>query len=93
MAKGCCSPKGLRLIRVGGSKAGVTGLDQLLEEMYQQGWEPRQQGLGPALLTRLRAAGNYVVPEMEAAYQEALTHLYRDYVQAARRRKPQPADN
>jgi hypothetical protein len=45
MARGCCGPKNIRIIRVGNSKAGVTGLDQILEDTLRQGWSPDQEGL------------------------------------------------
>ena len=44
MAPRCCTVKGLRMIRVGDSKAGVTGLDRILEETCNQGWQPEQEG-------------------------------------------------
>jgi len=83
MARGCCPPKGIRIIRVGDFEAGVKGLEQVLEKAYQQGWLPEQEGLGKALVEGLRAAGNYIGSKVEAAYGEALTNLYREYFEAA----------
>lgn len=86
MAARCCTVKGLRMIRVGDSKAGVTGLDQILEESRRQGWRPDQEGLKRVLVAALRAAGNYVSPSSEEAYGESLLGLYRQYLEEA---KPQ----
>ena len=80
---GCCKPKGLRKIRVGNSMAGVTGLDELVEEACRQGWSSEQRGLGAFLIAGLRAAGNYIAASEEAAYAEALVTLYREHHRAA----------
>lgn len=86
MAPRCCGMKGVRIIRVGNSKAGVTGLDQILEETHRQGWRPEQEGLKQTLVEALRAAGNYVSPSSEGAYGDSLADLYREYVEEAKRR-------
>jgi len=88
MAPRCCPVKGLRLIRVGDSKVGLTGLDQTLAEIYSQGWLPEQAGLKEALVERLRAAGNYITPASEAAYGDALAELYRKHFEETKRRSP-----
>ena len=86
MGRACCPPKGIRIIRVGDFEAGVKGLDKVLEEAYRLGWLPEQEGLRRALVEGLRAAGNYVGTKVEAAYEEALANIYREYFEAARRR-------
>lgn len=86
MARGCCPAKGIRIIRVGNFEAGVRGLDQVLEEAYRQGWLPEQEDLKEMLVAGLRAAGNYMSAKYEAAYEEALANIYREYFEAARRR-------
>jgi small redox-active disulfide protein 2 len=74
------------MIRVGDSKAGVTGLDQVLEKTQRQGWRPEQDGLKQTLVAALRAAGNYVSPSSEEAYGESLLGLYRQYFEEMKRR-------
>jgi len=87
VGQGCCRIKRLRKIRVADFEAGVTGLDEILEHVYRNGWVPDQEGLGKVLLDALRAAGNYVTPKYEAAYSETLVGLYRGYYEAARRQE------
>jgi small redox-active disulfide protein 2 len=79
MSPACCSPKGLRKIKVGDTVAGVTGLDELLETAFERGWQPEQPGLADHLVAGLRAAGNYVDRGSEPAYRETLLTIYRDF--------------
>jgi hypothetical protein len=88
MSPACCGPKNFRIIKVGDSRAGVTGLDHLLEQASLEGWSPRDQRLGERLVEGLRAAGNFVAPTSETAYAEALLGLYHDYVGANQKEKP-----
>ena len=74
------------MIRVGDSKAGVTGLDRVLEETRSQGWQPEQEGLKQALVEALRAAGNYVSPAAEDAYGDTLLGSYRQYFEEMKHR-------
>jgi hypothetical protein len=88
MSPACCAPKNIRIIKVGDSRAGVTGLAPLLEQVFREGWSPRDPGLGKRLVEGLRAAGNFVAPASETAYAEALLGLYDDYVEANQKAEP-----
>ncbi len=85
MSPACCGIRSVRIIRVGDSRAGVTGVDQLLKRVNLEGWSPEDEGLGKRLVEGLRATGNYVSPAAEAAYARSLLDLYRSYVDAARK--------
>ena len=61
------------------SEVGVTGLDQILADLYAEGWQPDQEKLAKTLLERLRLAGNYITPGEEQAYEHVLAELYRHY--------------
>lgn len=76
MSPACCGIRNVRIIRIGGSRAGVTGLDQLLQEVDLEGWSPGDPGLGARLVEGLRDAGNYVAPAAEGAYARSLRELY-----------------
>jgi hypothetical protein len=71
--------RSVRIIQVGNSRAGVTGLDQLLEQISLEGWAPDDEGLAKRLVGGLRTAGNYVAQTAEAAYAQSLLDLYRAY--------------
>ena len=79
MSPGCCAVQGLRSIKVGGQKVGVTGLDGVLERFWLEGWEPGEPGLEQALVAALREAGNYITPAEEPVYEEALGVLYNQF--------------
>ena len=89
MSPACCGARSVRIIKVGNSRAGVTGLDQLLEQVHLEGWLLSDQGLGQRLVEGLRGAGNFVANTAEAAYAEALLGLYRAHVGAIRRENPE----
>jgi len=84
MSPRCCGLRSVRIIQVGNSRAGVTGLDQLLEQAYLEGWSLVDEGLGKRLVDGLRAAGNYVAETAEAAYAASLLELYRAHAEAAK---------
>jgi hypothetical protein len=71
--------RGLRIIKVGGQKVGLTGLDAVLEQFWLEGWEPGEPGLEKALVAALRQAGNYITPPEEPAYEQALGVLYNQF--------------
>ncbi len=71
----------VRQILVGARPAGMHGLDELFQGMYEQGREPDEAGLGLELVARARAH-NYIPKGAEHAYAEALLREYRGYVAA-----------
>lgn len=90
MSPACCPPKGLRKIKVVDTVAGVTGLDELLESAFEQGWQPDQAGLAEHLVAGLRAAGNYISPGWEPQYGETVLSLYREFFQKRQKESSSP---
>lgn len=79
-----------RQILVGRFPAGLRGLDELFEQLYEQGREPDEAGLGEELLQGARAH-NYIAPGSADEFVQALLREYRKYVAAARDgRRPAP---
>lgn len=76
---GCCGVGGLRTIKIGGQKVGVTGLDAVLERFWLEGREPGEPDLEKALVAALREAGNYITPPEQPAYEQALGVLYNQF--------------
>lgn len=68
-----------RQILVGGLPAGMHGLDEIFEELYAQGREPDEPGLGPELVERARAH-NYIPKGAVNEYAGALVREYRQHV-------------
>ena len=66
-------------ILVGTRPAGMHGLDEMFEELYAQGREPDESGLGLELVERARAH-NYIPKRTVNEYAEALVREYRQYV-------------
>lgn len=79
MNQGCCGGGAVRLIRIGDTKVGLTGLDAILERFYLEGWSPGDTGLEAALVEACREAGNYILPPEGPAYAAALGELYRQF--------------
>jgi len=86
MGRSCCGNRGVRIIKIANSKAGLTGLDQLLEDVYREGWRPGQPGLEERLISGVRAAGNYIEPGFETVYAKSLEELYRSFLAEGVRR-------
>lgn len=82
MSRGCCGGRAVRLVRVGPSEVGLTGVDQVLNYLYLEGWSPGDAGLAEALVEAARQAGNYVPSRHEAAYGAALAELFRQFCAA-----------
>jgi CDP-4-dehydro-6-deoxyglucose reductase len=57
------------------------GLDEMFEELYAQGREPDELGLGSELVERARAH-NYIAKGAVNDYAEALVREYRRYASA-----------
>ena len=79
-----------RQILVGRAPAGMQGLDELFEELYEQGRRPDEAGLGPELVERARTH-NYIPKAAVDDFAQALLREYRKYAdQRASGGKPQP---
>jgi hypothetical protein len=70
------------MIRVGNNVVGLTGVNAILEALYIEGWSPDDEDLGQSAVERLREAGNYITPNGESAYGEALRDLFREFYEA-----------
>jgi len=68
-----------RQILVGRRPAGMHGLDELFEEMYDGGRQPEEPGLGQGLVERVRAH-NYIPKGAADEYAQALLREYRKHV-------------
>ena len=78
-----------RQILVGRAPAGMQGLDELLDELYEQGRRPDEADLGPELVRRARAH-NYIPKAAVHDFAQALRREYRKYAdQRAGGGKPQ----
>jgi small redox-active disulfide protein 2 len=84
MASKCCAPGGPRRLRVGNGTVSISGLDQLLQGAFDEGWQPEREGVAQHLLAGLRAAGNYIPANVEAAYESALVAAFREFFNAHR---------
>jgi ferredoxin len=69
----------MRQVLVGGRPAGMLGLDEVFETLYEQGRRPEEPDLGIDLVTQARAH-NYIPKPAVADYAEALLREYRQYV-------------
>ncbi len=68
-----------RRIMVGDSPASFIGMDKLFAEMYQQGRDPGENGLGESILERLRQE-NYIPRSARAEYAAAFLREYGAFV-------------
>jgi len=91
MSPACCGLRSVRIIQVSNARAGLTGLDELLKQVYLEGWRPDDENLAKRLVEGIRAAGNYVAEAAEAAYAQSLLNLYRAHVAAAQHSPSQGA--
>lgn len=81
-----------RQILVGRLPAGMRGLDELFDELYEQGREPDEADLGMELVARAREH-NYIPKPAVKDYAQALSREYRKYVaMRAGGDKPRPVD-
>jgi hypothetical protein len=76
---GCCGITGLRMVRVGNTTVGLTGVNAILEALYIEGWSPDDEGLSENIVERLRQAGNYITKNEEGTYGAALRDLFREF--------------
>ena len=81
-----------RQILVGRAPAGMQGLDELFEELYEQGRRADEAGLGMELVERARVYKNYIPKPAVDDFAQALLREYRKYVdQRASGGRPQPS--
>jgi hypothetical protein len=80
----CCAKPIARIIQVGDSGSGIVGLDELLRTALASAMND-EQAIKTSLLAMARTYGNYIIPEKEEAYKEA---LYREYLIAQKHSAP-----
>jgi NAD-dependent dihydropyrimidine dehydrogenase PreA subunit len=84
---------GHRQILVGQRPAGMQGLDEMFDELYEQGRRPDDPDLGAALVEQARKKHNYIPKPAEGDFAQALLREYRKYVeQRLCGCKPRPVD-
>lgn len=67
------------------------GLDEMFDELYEEGRRPDEPGLGAVLIPRAREKCNYIPRRAEGDFAQALLREYRKYVeQRLCGCKPQP---
>jgi len=82
-----------RQIMVGRLPARMQGLDELFDELYEQGRRPDEAGLGAELVERALKQRNYIPKPAVDDFAQALLREYRKYVdQRASGSKPQPVN-
>jgi len=62
-----------------GTKVRVTGLDEILSELYSEGKQPNKNTT-EEILDRLEKNNNYIPPSARREYRSVLLKEYRDYV-------------
>lgn len=85
---GCCGPSipGLRMFTFpDGSKAGVTGLDQILEDLFREGKEPDSE-TASEIVKRL-ASKNYIAPTTRKQYEDVLLKEYQKFYESKKTRR------
>ena len=82
-----------RQIIVSGRPASIQGLDEIFDDLYEQGRRPGDLGLEPELVERARQRYNFVPRRAEDDFARAMAREYGKYVeQRMIGRKPQPVD-
>ncbi len=62
-----------------GTKVRVTGLNEILADLYTEGRQPNGE-TAKEILERVENNNNYVPADARWEYKNALLHEYRDYV-------------
>jgi hypothetical protein len=70
-----------------GSQIRVTGLDEILAELYSEGRKPNRE-TAEEILDRLEKNGNYIPPSARWEYRSGLLKEYRDYVADRKNKAP-----
>ena len=84
---------GHRQILVGQRPAAMRELDEIFDELYEQGHIPREPNLGMELVGRARQKHNFIPKLAEDEFAEAMVREYGRYVeQRASGRKPRPVN-
>ena len=79
MARSCCAKPITRIIKVAEFDAGLLGLDQAIQNVYDSGITD-DEGIQRSLLKWIKEFGNYITPSREDDYSKALLREYRNFV-------------
>ena len=70
-----------------GTKIRVTGLDEILAELYSEGRKPNRETV-EEILDRLEKDNNYIPPSARREYRSVLLKEYKDYVSERKNKTP-----
>jgi hypothetical protein len=70
-----------------GTKIRVTGLDEILADLYSEGRQPNKE-TGEEIVDRLEKNNNYIPPSARWEYKSVLLKEYRDYVAGRKNKAP-----
>ena len=70
-----------------GTKIRVTGLDEILADLYSEGRQPSKE-TAEEILDRLEKNNNYIPPSARREYRSVLLKEYRDYVGERKNKAP-----
>ena len=69
-----------RMLNIGGVPAGLLGLEELFNELFDTGHQPGDEDIGALLLAGVRQH-NFIPKSAEVDYQEVLSRAYAHYFQ------------
>jgi hypothetical protein len=70
-----------------GTKIRVTGLDEILVNLYSEGRQPNKE-TAEEILDRLEKNNNYIPPSARLEYKSVLLREYRDYLAGRKHKDP-----
>ena len=70
-----------------GTKIRVTGLDEILADLYSEGRQPNKEAV-EEILERLEKNHNYIPPSARWEYKSVLLKEYSDYVAERKNKAP-----
>ena len=79
MSSRCCAKAIATIIKVGGTEAGIIGLETALQDVYASAVKDEKQ-VQIDLLQRVKEFGNYITPGTESDYKDALLGEYQKFV-------------
>lgn len=88
MARSCCVKPIATIIKVGDFEAGIVGLETAMQNVYKSGVTDEEQ-IKAELLRFVKEFGNYITPDTDADYKDALLREYRKFVAKTERESEQ----
>jgi hypothetical protein len=70
-----------------GTKIRVTGLDEILVNLYSEGRQPNKE-TAEEILDRLEKNNNYIPPSARLEYKSVLLREYMDYLAGRKHKDP-----